>query len=122
MNPKNKIKILEMQISEPWDFETPSGDNKFKVKFIKFMTGEYGKYLLLKTIKPFSWKEKRIDYLILQERYEGDSIDDIFNKSKKVIIGIYRLINNEHIETEVFPASAVEYFAIGSVSLIKGKR
>lgn len=108
-----------MEISEPWDFKTKTGGKKFKVKFIKVMADKDKNYFLLKTVKPFNWRDKKIDYLIVQARYQGETVKDIFNKPNELIVGIYRLINLKCIDMETFQASDVDYFAIGSISLLK---
>ena len=123
-------RLLEMpicvQISEPWDFEVPG-----RGTMIEGLTGGIclgpaernwqGKYLLVSAFQEFSWKGETVRQLLLSPRYTGDRIEDI-RTGKKMIMGIARVKPGTFLKTSTpFSKEDVDYFAIGSAQIVKGK-
>jgi len=104
---------LKLQISEPWDFESPSGTNIVDIKLIKRISEVKSKknYILTRILEPFVYANYNFKYLVLSPRYTDSTIDDVYSGTT-VGIGILNVEVNENIMQE-FSMDNVKYCAIG---------
>lgn len=114
-----KVKI---QISEPWDFDARNGKNYFGGTLLRKIIGEDNQdYYIVKVTKPFKWKERLIDYITITTHFVGDKMLDIC-KEEDVDVGIGYVIDKSVLNSDSFLFTQVDYFAIGSVSVLKEKK
>lgn len=109
---------IKIQISEPWDFDIGSGEIHFLGVLLKKIIGEDNQdYYIVKIIKPFEWKQNKIDYITVTPSFKGHKISDI--SKEETIVGIGFIKDKTVLNSERFLFNQVEYFAIGSISLVK---
>jgi hypothetical protein len=113
---------IQLEISEPWDFEVPGKGNRLDGVIEGSCAGPdektwRGKHLLVGLRSPVTWKSQQIKQVLLSPRYEGESLD-LLQQGKSLTVGIARVKPDVSISpSQSFSKDEVAYFAIGSAKI-----
>jgi len=113
---------IQLEISEPWDFDIPAKGNTLDGVIEGICAGPNektwrGKYLLVLLRPPVTWKGQLIKQILLSPRYEGESLD-LIRKGESLTVGIARVKPDVSIgPSQSFSKDDVVYFAIGSAKI-----
>lgn len=76
------------------------------------------RYLLLKTLRPVSYLNDQIDYVVISSRYAGTSLEDL--RAQGGAVGVARVRPNVHVDlNKELQKDEVEYIAIGKCELVE---
>lgn len=84
------IAIIDVEISDPWDFGTAHGTGPFQGCLIKFFASqEYGadKLGVVKLDEPLDFQNMRYEYLLVQSRHVDTQVAEIEN-GKRVLCNL----------------------------------
>lgn len=79
--------LIKLEVSEPWDFSGPDGDNIIVVKSQTEGHGKYGDWIIC-ACNPFSLNGTNISSLLLSKRH-GNSLLEELKAKKKVMMNAY---------------------------------
>ena len=111
-----------LSVGEPWDFESPDGQNRVIVVLLGFINGPCStpnkhadeSYLLLEAATPFVIRGELVKFMVASPRYAGESIESVASKGGTV--GVARVRPGI---TPIFGGavgkSEIDYCIIGSL-------
>ncbi len=93
----------EIFVGEPWDFEALDGKNKILASGLGVVDmvdheGQPKEAYLLQVLHPFIMDKQKVEFMVVQPRYSGDTIYEIAKMGGTV--GVYRVKADMAVEKE----------------------
>jgi hypothetical protein len=112
----------EIMVGEPWDFQGSDGDNKILVSGIGIVhvidheNHEWESYLL-QVLHPFVMDKQKVEFMVFQPRYTGDTIYEIAKIGG--MVGVYRVKEGMSVQKEQrISVDDLTYCVIGHLNII----
>ncbi len=112
----------EILVGEPWNFEALDGKNKILASELGAVNmvdheGQTKELYLLQVLHPFIMEKQKVEFMIFQPRYSGDTIYEIAKIGGTV--GLYRVKEGMSVQKEQqISVNDIIYSVIGRLNII----